>query len=128
VKCGKILLTLVIQHTINEPRSERRMLSMLRSIVALGTVVGTLAVMPMGAAGAAELQGPRAARPAYCGPCGCLQVTYVYHPAVLSTYGTGLDPRNADFTQPYYYPSRSVHAYPRYFVDGVPLPDQCPVE
>lgn len=101
---------------------------MLRSILALGTAVGALAIMPMDPAGAAELQTPRAVRPAYCGPCGCLQVTYVYHRALLSTYGTGFDPRNVDLTQPYYYFSRSVHAYPRYSVDGVPLPDQCPVE
>jgi hypothetical protein len=101
---------------------------MLRSILALGTVVGALAAMSMEPTGAAELQTPRSARPAYCGPCGCLQVTYVYHRALLSTYGTGFDPRNFDMTQPYYYFSRSVHAYPRYSVDGVPVPDQCPVE
>jgi hypothetical protein len=103
---------------------------MLRSIVALGTVVGAFAVMPIGSLGAAELQtpAPTAVRPAYCGPCGCLQVTYVYHRELLSTYGTGFDPRNYDTTQPHYYFSRSVHAYPRYFVDGVSVPDQCPVE
>jgi len=102
---------------------------MLRSIVALGTIVGAfVAVTPTSPVTAAELQPPQAARPAYCGPCGCLQVTYVYHRQVLSTYGTGFDPRNYDMTQPHYYLSRSVHAYPRYFVDGVLLPDQCPVE
>jgi hypothetical protein len=101
---------------------------MLRSVVALGTVVGAFAVMSTAPAGAAELQAPRAARAGYCGPCGCLQVTYVYHRNLLSTYGTGFDPRNYDTTQPHYYFSRSLHAYPRYFVDGVPLPDQCPVE
>ena len=101
---------------------------MLRSIVALGAVVGVLAVTSMDRAEAAELQAPRAALPAYCGPCGCLQVTYVYHRKLLSTYGTGFDPRNYDMTQPHYYPSRSMHAFPRYFVDGALLPDQCPVE
>ena len=101
---------------------------MLRSLVALGTVVGALAVMPMGLAGAAELQTPRAVGPAQCGPCGCLQVTFVYHRALLTTYGTGFDPRNYDMTQPHYYFSRSLHAYPRYSVNGMMLPDQCPVE
>jgi hypothetical protein len=98
---------------------------MLRSILVLGTAVGAFATMSIGPVGAAELQTPRAARPAYCGPCGCLQVAYVYHRALLSTYGTGFDPRNYDMTQPHYYFSRSMHAYPRYFVDGALLPDQC---
>ena len=102
------------------------MLVMFRSVLGFGAVVGTLMLMPAGGAGAADLQTPPTAmRPAYCGPCGCLQVTYVYHPALLSTYGTNFDPRNYDTTQPHYYLSRSVHAYPRYFVDGVPVPDQC---
>jgi hypothetical protein len=99
---------------------------MFRSIIALGIAVGTLALMSTGAAEAADLQTrPTAALPADCGPCGCLQVTYVYHRQLLSTYGTGFDPRNYDTTQPHYYFSRSVHAYPRYSVDGVPVPDQC---
>ena len=100
---------------------------MLRSILALGATVGTLSLMFAGSAGAADLQSPppTAARPAYCGPCGCLQVTYVYHRQLLSTYGTGFDPRNYDTTEPHYYFSRSVHAYPRYSVEGVPVPDQC---
>jgi hypothetical protein len=99
---------------------------MSRSLLAFGAVVGTLILMPVGSAGAADLRTlPTAARPAYCGPCGCLQVTYVYHRALLSRYGTNFDPRNYDTTQPHYYFSRSVHAYPRYSVDGVPLPDQC---
>jgi hypothetical protein len=99
---------------------------MMRSILALGAAVGTLTLMSAGPAGAADLQArPTAALPAYCGPCGCLQVTFVYHRQLLSTYGTGFDPRNYDTTQPHYYFSRSVHAYPRYAVDGVPAPDQC---
>jgi hypothetical protein len=101
---------------------------MLRLTVALGALVGALVVMPMNSVGAAELQTPRAALPANCGPCGCLQVAYVYHRDLLTTYGTGFDPRNYDTTQPHYYFSRSVHAYPRYSVDGALLPDQCPVE
>ena len=99
---------------------------MLTWVVAFSAVGGTLLLMPAGSAEAADLQtSPVATRPAYCGPCGCLQVTYVYHPALLSTYGTDFDPRNYDTTQPHYYFSRSLHAYPRYSVDGVPLPDQC---
>jgi hypothetical protein len=99
---------------------------MFRSVLAFGAVVGTLILTSAGSAGAADLQTqPTAIRPANCGPCGCLQVTYVYHRALLSTYGTDFDPRNYDTTQPHYYFSRSVHAYPRYLVDGVLLPDQC---
>jgi hypothetical protein len=102
---------------------------MFRSALALGTAVGVFALMSAGPVRAAELQTPpRAVRPASCGPCGCLQVAYVYHRNLLSTYGTGFDPRNYDTTQPHYYFSRSVHAYPRYYVDGVLLPDQCPPE
>src|SRR5262249_23958572 len=103
-------------------RSEKGVQTMLRSIFVLGTVVAAFAILATDSVGAAELQAPRAVRPAYCGPCGCVQVTYVYHPELLSTYGTGFDPRNQDMTQPLYYLSRSMHAYPRYFVDGVPLP------
>ena len=102
---------------------------MLRSVLALGAAVGAFAFASVGSLEAADLQTPpRAVRPAYCGPCGCLQVAYVYHRALLSTYGTGFDPRNYDATEPHYYFSRTMHAYPRYFVDGVPVPDQCPVE
>jgi hypothetical protein len=99
---------------------------MFRSILALGAAVGTLTLMLAGSAGAADLRArPTASLSADCGPCGCLQVTYVYHRQLLSTYGTAFDPRNYDGTQPHYYFSRSVHAYPRYSVDGVPVPDQC---
>jgi hypothetical protein len=54
-------------------------------------------------------------RHAQCGPCGCLEVTYVYHRQLESTYGVGFDPRSFDTTEPYYYwgPAR---AYPRYRV------------
>lgn len=62
--------------------------------------------------------------PAECGPCGCVTVTYDYHRELRSTYGAGFDPRNTDETQPHYYfgPPR---AFPRYFVDGVPVPGPC---
>jgi hypothetical protein len=52
---------------------------------------------------------------ANCGPCGCLEVSYVYHRQLESTYGVGFDPRSFDATEPYYYWGR-VRAYPRYRV------------
>lgn len=55
-----------------------------------------------------------------CGPCGCLQVGYDHHRVLESTYGTAFDPRNDDQTEPHYYWGR-VRAYPRYFVDGIPV-------
>jgi hypothetical protein len=61
----------------------------------------------------------------HCGPCGCWRVTYVYHRVLESTYGRSFDPRNDDQTEPHYYFGR-VHAFPRYFVDGVPVdPGSC---
>jgi hypothetical protein len=53
-------------------------------------------------------------------PCGCLQVTYVYHREVRTTYGTGFDPRNFDQTEPYFYLGRT-RAYPRYWVSADPM-------
>lgn len=53
----------------------------------------------------------------YCGRCGCLRVSYVYHRELRSTYGLSFDPRNYDQTEPHYYWG-PVHAYPRYFVEG----------
>jgi len=73
---------------------------------------------------AAELPLPAArsaARRAYCGPCGCLQVTHVYHPELRSTYGLNFDPRNYDQTRPHFYLGR-VRAYPRYFTENCPVP------
>ena len=55
-----------------------------------------------------------------CGPCGCLHVSYVHHRELRSTYGTGLDPRNFDETQPHYYYGR-IRAYPRYWVAAEPI-------
>jgi hypothetical protein len=81
-------------------------------------------VVPLSSALAAEAPLPppvaRAHRSASCGPCGCLHVGVQYHRVLESTYGTAFDPRNDDQTEPYYYWGR-VRAYPRYFVDGVPL-------
>jgi hypothetical protein len=56
----------------------------------------------------------------WCGPCGCLHRTFVYHRELRTTYGIGFDPRNYDMTEPHYYYG-PVRAYPRYWVsaDGV---------
>jgi hypothetical protein len=56
----------------------------------------------------------------YCGPCGCLHVSYVYHRELRSTYGLSFDPRNFDQSEPYYYFGR-LRAYPRYWVDADPM-------
>jgi hypothetical protein len=53
--------------------------------------------------------------PAYCDPCGCLHVGFVYHRELRSTYGLSFDPRSYDQTEPFYYFGRT-HGYPRYFV------------
>ena len=92
---------------------------LLRSFVALFGLA-----VPIGSAAAADspLPPPVIHAPAQsaCGPCGCLQTGYVYHRALESTYGTAFDPRNDDQTEPHYYWGRG-RAYPRYFVDGIPL-------
>ena len=56
----------------------------------------------------------------FCGPCGCLHVTYVYHRELRTTYGLSFDPRNFDQTEPYYH-FGAVRAYPRYRVDADPV-------
>ena len=61
--------------------------------------------------------GPTAAGPAGCGPCGCLRVAYDHHRELRTTYGTGFDPRNYDFTEPHYY-FGAMRSYPRYYVEG----------
>jgi hypothetical protein len=72
--------------------------------------------------------GPTAAGPAACGPCGCLRVAYDHHRELRTTYGTGFDPRNYDFTEPHYY-FGAMRPYPRYYVEGAtgpgPIPGQC---
>ena len=42
----------------------------------------------------------------WCGPCGCLHATYIYHRELRTTYGIGFDPRNYDTTEPHYYLGR----------------------
>ena len=104
---------------------------MSRSILALGGVLAALVLANPVSLRAAELPLPEAdAVPArspasiYCGVCGCLQVAYVHHRELESTYGLAFDPRNDDQTEPYFYLGR-MRAYPRFFVDGVPVPGQC---
>jgi hypothetical protein len=99
--------------------------TMSRSMLVLAATAGMMIQALPSSAQAADLGvAPQAVAPASCPPCGCLTVSYVYHPELRSTYGTGFDPRNFDGTQPYYY-FGPVRAYPRYFVDGVPVPHQC---
>jgi len=87
-------------------------------------VVLAAAILPIpGGLSAAELVAPvgaAAPAPQHCGPCGCLSVSYVHHRELRSTYGLAFDPRNFDQTQPYYY-FGSMRAYPRFYVDGVPV-------
>jgi hypothetical protein len=93
-------------------------------------VVGIVAAASVSAvpvfATAAELLPPAVAHvrhhytAPYCGPCGCLHVSYVYHRELRSTYGLSFDPRNFDQTQPYYHFGR-VRAYPRYWVNADPV-------
>jgi len=86
------------------------------------TVASIAAFLRPGLAAEAPLPPPvaQAPRSANCGPCGCLQAGFHYHRVLESTYGTAFDPRNDDQTEPHYYWGR-VRAYPRYFVDGIPV-------
>jgi len=52
--------------------------------------------------------------PRRCGCCGCLHALYDYHRELRSTYGTHVDPRNYDQTEPHYY-FGNMHAYPNYY-------------
>jgi hypothetical protein len=103
---------------------------MLRSMLALGGLLGALALVSLGPLRAAEMPVPTDVTqapnlvPNDCGPCGCLSVTYVDHRELRSTYGLNYDPRNYDTTEPQFY-FGPVRSYPRYFVDGVPVPGSC---
>jgi hypothetical protein len=57
----------------------------------------------------------RTAEP-YCGCCGCLHVTYDRHRELRTTFGTQVDPRNYDQTEPHYYFGR-MRAYPQYWTE-----------
>ncbi len=87
----------------------------------------TVTAVPIAAA--AELQSPARVvhmrhhhdhRVCWCGACGCLNVRYVHHRELRSTYGVGFDPRNFDQTEPHYY-FGPVQAYPRYWVGADPV-------
>ena len=96
---------------------------MILALVAWMAAAVGLSTVPH-SAGAAELQVPIHMRhrhtASWCGPCGCLHVSYDYHRELRSTYGLSFDPRNFDQTQPYYFLGR-VRAYPRYWCDAEPL-------
>jgi hypothetical protein len=90
-------------------------------VVGMATAAG-VSIAP-DSAGAAELEAsppvhlrPQHAAP-WCGPCGCLHVSYEYHRELRSTYGLGFDPRNYDQTEPHYFWG-PVRAYPRYWCDA----------
>jgi hypothetical protein len=71
----------------------------------------------VGGARAADRVPPRAIYGVrQCGCCGCLHVFYDYHRELRATYGTGMDPRNYDQTEPHYH-FGSVRAYPQYWSD-----------
>ena len=101
---------------------------MTRSILAMAVQLGVIVLAaPLSAADLSVQVGvPQSRNPAtiYCGPCGCLQVAYVHHRELRSTYGLAFDPRNYDQTEPHFY-FGPVKAYPRYFVDDVPVPNSC---
>lgn len=93
--------------------------SMISALVAAMALAAAVPVLPSSATAAELPLLPPAAAPeraASCGPCGCLHVTYDYHPELRSTYGLSFDPRNYDQTQPHYYWG-PVRAYPRYWCD-----------
>ena len=87
------------------------------SVLLAGVLAAAGLTAGPGVATAADLPIPvksaRAAR--WCGPCGCLHVTYNYHRELLSTYGINYDPRSYDTTEPHYFHG-AVRAYPRYWV------------
>jgi hypothetical protein len=92
------------------------------SKLAIGLTAFATCILPV-LASAADL--PVAVRPdrhaaLWCGECGCLHESYVYHRELRSTYGTGFDPRNFDTAEPHYYLGR-MRAYPRYWVSAGPL-------
>jgi hypothetical protein len=94
---------------------------MSRAMLALVGVLAALAASS-GSARAADLPATTYEPSAPdCGPCGCLTVKWVYHREVETTYGAGFDPRNYDTTEPHFYLG-PIRRYPRYFVNGVPVP------
>jgi hypothetical protein len=104
---------------LNDSNLKRLTRGMPMSKEMLALVVTFMVAGAMGSAAAADLSSEKQharARPdqyTACGPCGCLQVGYVLHRELRSTYGAGFDPRNFDQTEPYYYFGR-MRSYPRY--------------
>jgi hypothetical protein len=95
----------------------------IRSLAFLVGLTVACSAMQLARSSAADLPwpAPRARDAAvWCGECGRLHTSYVYHRELRSTYGAGFDPRNFDLTEPYYYPG-AVRAYPRYWVDAEPI-------
>ena len=98
------------------------MSKLILTAIVVGMLPTGVPVVPT-SAGAAELLAPPAVHARHhgaalwCGPCGCLHVSYAYHRELRSTYGLSFDPRNFDQTQPYYYLG-PVLAYPRYWCDA----------
>lgn len=86
-------------------------------VVGIVAVVGA-PVMPSSST-AADLRPPARHAACWCGPCGCLHVSYVRHRELRSTYGIGFDPRNYDQTEPHYFLG-PMRAYPRYWVAANP--------
>ncbi len=103
---------------------------MTKLLLALGAIVVTIMLILPNSLSATELPTPSHmhyaafSRPVYCGPCGCLSISYTYHPELRSTYGLGFDPRNYDTTQPHYY-FGGMRAFPQYYIDGLPAPGSC---
>jgi hypothetical protein len=93
-----------------------------RNLAFVASVTAAVSVMLPACGSAAELPLPaplaRVHHTAFwCGECGCLHKSYVYHRELRSTYGTSFDPRNFDQTEPHFFFGR-MRAYPRYWVDA----------
>jgi hypothetical protein len=99
-------------------------------MLGLGAVVSATILALHGPLNAAELLAPSGTgradfgAPIYCERCGCMSVAYARHRELRSTYGLSFDPRNYDTTEPHFYLGR-MRAYPRYFVDGLPVAGSC---
>lgn len=88
-------------------------------LVAMAIAAGVTAMPSFARAAELAVVGPRhAAR--WCGPCGCMHVSLVYHRELRTTYGTGFDPRNYDTQEPHYY-FGPMRAWPRFWVAQNPV-------
>ena len=106
------------------PTQRGRAMSKRRSSALLAILAVAAGITTMGSSvQAADLPILAPARHAarWCGPCGCLHATYIYHRELRTTYGIGFDPRNYDTTEPHYYLG-PMRAYPRYWVSAAPVP------